>query len=870
MMSLILCLTLFPMTVSASPFMQELGIYQATDADFDGSTNGTFRFTGKGITAIEPQVVVIPATIKGVAVTSYHKLFSETAGANTSKVAGVISSSSRVRDMSYMFEGSTMDRLNLIQLETSGVTNMEGMFRASNIKSIVKGDFNTASVTNMNRMFEGVSSRVIDMSSFDTRSMISNEAMLSGVGANVLKFGPAFNKAVILPIKRVGTVYDFWFTNEEGTGEQFAFASNYVNKGETTLYSAPVMNPSSDSLYEAIRSVSHIGTNAVTGVYIGQYPETSLEELEDAVARATMVYNNSNSVQEDYDLAEKTLMTALMKFYASVNVAPKQFAITLATNKDTIKANDDVVLQVISQGITGLGQSRAGSYEIVIQYDSNKLSVDENATKNPFNGNNLELIKDRGYELGDELTNAMKYDVSGLTVYSKQNGVQEIVFTVTLKQPNTQTFPTNPYEIVSINFKAKPTNSTSLTMFMLDEEASSMKNFSNGAVVGTFVQSSPAVLEIGNIDITNLSTTLSEVKAFRATVTPGTTPGQYPQAEVDRLTAKIAEADRALTNTASSQSSVDKLVDELNSITASVRSSVILAPSKTGLETRLTQAEELSESSRLRRFSTEIRDGIRKTLTKPIADAKTVINNDKALEADITKAISDLTVAINVAEKKIELGAEIVLAEELEDLIIESETDLTRRERTKLVEAIDSAIEVIAKETARVSEVEDELNELYRVRRDYNRHIRSLGVAINDITIIEADYELDRDKKLITKIPRNTTVTKIKNSISLLNVSTATVRVFDNNGKEIQSSAFVGTGHTVRVSASGADTLTYTLVIDNDVTGDGMFDKDDTDFILAQIARPQTLSPAVMAVADRDGNGRVTLRDLVLISRDSS
>ena len=76
---------------------------------------------------------------------------------------------SKVTDMSAMFQGGQMSTLDLSDFDTSKVTTMGYMFRDCTTPEI-KGfnKFNTSNVTNMSNMFDGCGAVSLDLSSFDT------------------------------------------------------------------------------------------------------------------------------------------------------------------------------------------------------------------------------------------------------------------------------------------------------------------------------------------------------------------------------------------------------------------------------------------------------------------------------------------------------------------------------------------------------------------------------------------------------------------------------------------------------------------------------------------------------------------------------
>ena len=160
-------------TVPDAPVIPE-GYIQASDADFSGDTDGSFHYIGNN------ELVVVPDTIKGVAVTSYHDMFYGTA------VKGVVSTNPNITDMSRMFCLSTATTLDLSNLNTSSVTDMGGMFMYSAATTIDLSNFNTANVTAMWSMFADTAATSIDLSSFNTTNVTNMTQMFGNAVATVL------------------------------------------------------------------------------------------------------------------------------------------------------------------------------------------------------------------------------------------------------------------------------------------------------------------------------------------------------------------------------------------------------------------------------------------------------------------------------------------------------------------------------------------------------------------------------------------------------------------------------------------------------------------------------------------------------------
>lgn len=146
----------------------------ATDADFSGTSNGSFKYIGTDY------YVEIPHVIKGVGVLRYTELFRGTA------VKGVISTNTNILRMDGMFRDSLAISLDLSNLDTSSATNLSSMFRDSQATRLDLSNFNTSNVTNMASMFYGSQARSLDLSSFDTSIVNRTDYMFNGSKATIL------------------------------------------------------------------------------------------------------------------------------------------------------------------------------------------------------------------------------------------------------------------------------------------------------------------------------------------------------------------------------------------------------------------------------------------------------------------------------------------------------------------------------------------------------------------------------------------------------------------------------------------------------------------------------------------------------------
>ena len=165
----------------------------ATDNDFSGNTDGSFRYIGTD------EYVEIPHVIKGVSVTSYARMFQDTlvkgvksTNKNVTDMFAMFYNSkatsldlslldtSRVTEMGYMFYGSQATSLDLSSFDTSNVTDMTSMFYYSLATNLDLSSFDTSNVTNMNQMFSNSKATSLDLSSFDTSNVEYVNGMFRG------------------------------------------------------------------------------------------------------------------------------------------------------------------------------------------------------------------------------------------------------------------------------------------------------------------------------------------------------------------------------------------------------------------------------------------------------------------------------------------------------------------------------------------------------------------------------------------------------------------------------------------------------------------------------------------------------------------
>lgn len=140
----------------------------ASDSDFSGTTNGSFRYIGSD------DYVVIPYRIKGIKPTSYYNMF------NGTSVKGVATNHHSVTTMNNMFRGSSATKLDLSSFDTSSVTSMANMFHGSSATILDLSSFDTSEVVLMGSIFRDSSAIEINLNNFNTSNVRSMGYMFYG------------------------------------------------------------------------------------------------------------------------------------------------------------------------------------------------------------------------------------------------------------------------------------------------------------------------------------------------------------------------------------------------------------------------------------------------------------------------------------------------------------------------------------------------------------------------------------------------------------------------------------------------------------------------------------------------------------------
>jgi len=172
----------------------------ATDEDFSGTANGSFKYIGT------KEYVIVPYRIKGVVVRSYKEMFANKA------VKGVASYSDKVLDFTKCFAsaGVSGQPLELKYLDVSGAYVFKYIFYNCKASELDLSSWNTSRVYLMDYAFQQCKASYINVSGWDT-SKVSTfyntfdscaAQTIEGLGdwtnENATEYGSMFNSAYYL------------------------------------------------------------------------------------------------------------------------------------------------------------------------------------------------------------------------------------------------------------------------------------------------------------------------------------------------------------------------------------------------------------------------------------------------------------------------------------------------------------------------------------------------------------------------------------------------------------------------------------------------------------------------------------------------
>ncbi len=109
-------------------------------------------------------------------------------------------------------------------------------------------------------------------------------------------------------------------------------------------------------------------------------------------------------------------------------------------------------------------------------------------------------------------------------------------------------------------------------------------------------------------------------------------------------------------------------------------------------------------------------------------------------------------------------------------------------------------------------------------------------------------------------------LTTVQQALAMFNEDNSYIRVLDNTKTEVSASAQICTGYTVSIFNNGVATVTYTLVINGDVDGNGAISSADYMAVSSAFKGVANLDGAYALAADINSDAQVTSSDYLALA----
>lgn len=129
-----------------------------------------------------------------------------------------------------------------------------------------------------------------------------------------------------------------------------------------------------------------------------------------------------------------------------------------------------------------------------------------------------------------------------------------------------------------------------------------------------------------------------------------------------------------------------------------------------------------------------------------------------------------------------------------------------------------------------------------------------------EISITSSEYSVNKDNKMITRVPVSTDINDFKNKITV----SVDYKIIDKNGNEINE-GIIKTGYKIKVQ-----NVEYQIAVIGDISGDGLLNTLDLARMRFHIGEKPgyVLQGIYLEAADISGNGEVNVVDLARFRRD--
>ncbi|MBP1966677.1 beta-galactosidase [Paenibacillus aceris] len=381
------------------------------------------------------------------------------------------------------------------------------------------------------------------------------------------------------------------FNNNFGGLELYATR----NSGATMAWSSWLDNFNVYKLLTVNKTALNAAIATVQTLNSNSYTTASWASLQDVLTAAGSVNNNANATQEQVDAATAALQTAVTGLQVLAGAT--------LTGSGTANSGQSFTL---TYGLTGVSQNTFAQ-DITFTYDPQKLDfVSADSLNDHF------IIVDKVATSGQ-----VRLITASVGADHQTNG-----------------------NWLTLTFRAKSTESTATTV------AVTKVVIADDTAVETQVNGTSHSVQITALDTTALSALIANAQGQHDAAVEGMGAGQYPVGSKATLQSAIDSAKAVLANTAATQADITQAV---NNLTAALQTftNLIVVVDTTALSALIANAQGQHDAAVEGTAVGQYVPGSKAALQTAIDNAKAVITNVAATQANVDQTVIDLNAALN-------------------------------------------------------------------------------------------------------------------------------------------------------------------------------------------------------------------------------
>ena len=380
----------------------------------------------------------------------------------------------------------------------------------------------------------------------------------------------------------------------------------------------------------AITSATAKADSAVAGTGVGQYPQSAIDALNDAIDDAEKVADDTSSTQPQIDAALAALNEAIDVFDASkiTTVPVDKTALTAAIKA----ANTKVKTAVAGTDIGQYPQSAIDTFKTAISAAQKVL--DNKSAKQTEVDQAVTTLKAAQKKFDAAKITTVAVDKTALTtaITTANTKVKAAVAGTDIGQ-----YPQSAIDAfkTAISAAQKVADDTTATADEVTQAVTDLKA----------AQKKFDAAKISTVNKDALITAIEEASTKAEAAVAGTDFGQYPQSAVDIFNAAIAAAQEVADDATATESEVAKAVRDLKAAVNAFDATKITTVDKTTLTVSIKEATEKTEAAIVGTHVGEYPQAAIDALNTAIDAAQVIADDATATEDEVAQAITNLKAA---------------------------------------------------------------------------------------------------------------------------------------------------------------------------------------------------------------------------------